>query len=58
VTSERVSSGVERLDTMLGGGYYRGANVLVTGLPSTAMTALGRCVNRSGLPARRAHHVR
>ena len=24
VTSERVGSGVKRLDTMLGGGYYRG----------------------------------
>ncbi|MEO6928934.1 MAG: ATPase domain-containing protein, partial [Casimicrobiaceae bacterium] len=28
VTNERVTSGVERLDTMLGGGYYRGATVL------------------------------
>jgi circadian clock protein KaiC len=41
VTSERVSSGVERLDTMLGGGYYRGANVLITGFPGTAKTTLG-----------------
>ena len=41
VTNERVSSGVKRLDTMLGGGYYRGANVLVTGSPGTAKTTLG-----------------
>ncbi len=41
VTNERVSSGVERLDTMLGGGYYRGASVLITGLPGTAKTTLG-----------------
>ncbi len=41
VTSERVSSGVERLDTMLGGGYYRGASVLITGAPGTAKTTLG-----------------
>ena len=40
VSKERVSSGVERLDTMLGGGYYRGATVLVTGLPGTAKTTL------------------
>jgi circadian clock protein KaiC len=31
---------VNRLDTMLGGGYYRGANVLITGLPGTAKTTL------------------
>jgi circadian clock protein KaiC len=40
VTNERVSSGVERLDTMLGGGYYRGANVLITGFSGTAKTTL------------------
>ena len=40
VTSERVGSGVARLDTMLGGGYYRGASVLITGFPGTAKTTL------------------
>lgn len=40
VSSERVSSGVDRLDTMLGGGYYRGASVLITGFPGTAKTTL------------------
>lgn len=40
VTNERVSSGVERLDTMLGGGYFRGAIVLITGFPGTAKTTL------------------
>ena len=40
VSNERVSSGVEPLDTMLGGGYYRGASVLITGLPGTAKTTL------------------
>lgn len=40
VGNERVSSGVERLDTMLGGGYYRGANVLITGFPGTAKSTL------------------
>ena len=40
VTNERVSSGIERLDTMLGGGYYRAANVLITGFSGTAKTTL------------------
>jgi circadian clock protein KaiC len=40
VSTERVSSGVARLDTMLGGGYYRGANILITGFPGTAKTTL------------------
>jgi circadian clock protein KaiC len=40
VTRERVSSGVKRLDTMLGGGYYRAATVLITGIPGTAKTTL------------------
>jgi circadian clock protein KaiC len=40
VSHERVSSGISRLDTMLGGGYYRAASVLVTGFPGTAKTTL------------------
>jgi circadian clock protein KaiC len=40
VSNERVSSGVERLDTMLGGGYYRAASVLITGFSGTAKTTL------------------
>jgi circadian clock protein KaiC len=40
VSSERVTSGVRRLDTMLGGGYYRGSSVLITGFPGTAKTTL------------------
>ncbi len=39
-TTERVESGAARLDTMLGGGYYRGSSVLVTGAPGTAKTTL------------------
>jgi circadian clock protein KaiC len=41
VSSERVPTGVDRLDEMLGGGYYRGSSVLVTGVPGTAKTTLG-----------------
>jgi circadian clock protein KaiC len=41
ISTERVSSGVERLDAMLSGGYYRGSSVLITGAPGTAKTSLG-----------------
>jgi circadian clock protein KaiC len=39
-STERVSTGVERLDTMLGGGYYKGSSVLITGVPGTTKTTL------------------
>jgi circadian clock protein KaiC len=38
--TQRVSSGIERLDTMLSGGYYRGSSVLITGAPGTAKSTL------------------
>lgn len=40
VSNERISSGIERLDTMLGGGYYHGASILITGFSGTAKTTL------------------
>ena len=39
-STERVSTGVERLDSMLSGGYYRGSSVLITGAPGTAKSSL------------------
>lgn len=36
----RVSTGVEQLDSMLDGGYYRGASVLITGYSGTGKTTL------------------
>jgi circadian clock protein KaiC len=39
-SNERVSTGIERLDTMLNGGYYRGSSVLITGAPGTSKTTL------------------
>ena len=39
-STERISSGIERLDTMLGGGYHRGSSVLISGSPGTAKTTL------------------
>jgi circadian clock protein KaiC len=44
VSSERVSSGIPRLDTMLGGeGFYRGSSVLVSGTAGTGKTSAAAC---------------
>lgn len=40
VSEAKISSGIPRLDTMLGGGYYRGSGILITGSPGTAKTTL------------------
>jgi circadian clock protein KaiC len=41
VSDERVSTGVPRLDTMLGGqGYYKGTTILLTGTAGTGKTSL------------------
>jgi circadian clock protein KaiC len=39
-SGERVSAGFERLDTMLGGGLFRGSSALITGVPGTSKTTL------------------
>ena len=40
VSTERVSSGVKGLDSMLGGGLFRGSSTLITGAPGTSKTTL------------------
>jgi circadian clock protein KaiC len=40
-SDERVSTGVDRLDHMLGGGVFRGSTTLVTGTAGTGKTSLG-----------------
>ncbi len=41
VSTERISTGIPRLDTMLGGqGYFRGSSILVSGTPGTGKTSL------------------
>jgi len=41
VSRERISSGIPRLDAMLGGkGYYRGSTVLISGTAGTGKTSL------------------
>ena len=51
VSTERISTGIERLDAMLGGkGYYRGSSVLVSGTAGTGKTQHGRRLCRCRLP--------
>jgi len=40
VSTERVSSGVPHLDSLLGSGYFRGSSVLISGAPGTAKSTL------------------
>lgn len=39
-STEKVSTGVDRLDAMLNGGYLRGSSILITGAPGTAKSTL------------------
>jgi circadian clock protein KaiC len=41
VSSDRISSGIPRLDAMLGGqGYFRGSSILVTGMAGTGKSSI------------------
>jgi circadian clock protein KaiC len=41
VTSQRISTGIPRLDTMLGGkGYFRGSSILISGTAGTGKTSI------------------
>ncbi len=41
--TNRVSSGIERLDLLLGGGYLCGSSILISGSPGTSKTSLAAC---------------
>ncbi len=57
-SNERIPTGVARLDNMLGGGYYRGSGVLITGVPGTAKTTLvAACTNTTCSRGERALYV-
>ena len=51
--SERVSSGVARLDAILDGGYIRGSSILLSGAPGTAKTSLAASLVAAGCAAGR-----
>lgn len=46
-STERMVTGVQRLDEMLGGGYFRGATVLISGEPGSGKTSLAAAVVRA-----------
>lgn len=47
----RLSSGIDRLDRMLAGGYRSGTTTLISGLPGTAKTTLGAAFLDAGCRA-------
>jgi circadian clock protein KaiC len=52
---ERISTGITRLDHMLGGGVYRGSSILVSGTAGTGKTSLG--ANLADAACRRGERV-
>ncbi len=47
-TNTRISSGVERLDTMMGGkGFFRGSSILVSGTAGTGKTSLAAAFTKA-----------
>jgi circadian clock protein KaiC len=56
VSSDRISSGIPRLDDMLGGrGFFRGSSILLTGTPGTGKTSVATCFAQAA--ARRGERV-
>ena len=47
VSSERVSTGISALDSMLDGkGFFRGSSILVSGTAGTGKTSMAKCLRR------------
>jgi circadian clock protein KaiC len=56
VSDERISTGIPRLDAMLGGqGFFRGRSILLTGTPGTGKTSVAACFAQAA--ARRGDRV-
>ncbi len=56
VSSERISSGIPRLDAMLSGrGFFRGSSILLTGTAGTGKTSVAACFAQAA--ARRGERV-
>jgi circadian clock protein KaiC len=57
-SAERVSSGIPQLDSMLGGGYFRGSTVLVSGTAGSGKTSVAaRLRARGALPVFRVRGI-
>jgi circadian clock protein KaiC len=56
ISSERIATGISRLDAMLGGrGFFRGSSILLTGTPGTGKTIVA--ANFAQAAARRGERV-
>jgi circadian clock protein KaiC len=56
VSNARISTGIPRLDAMLGGkGFFRGSSILLTGTPGTGKTSVAACFAEAA--ARRGDRV-
>jgi circadian clock protein KaiC len=56
VSSERIATGIPRLDAMLGGrGFFRGSSILLSGTPGTGKTIIAACFAEAA--ARRGERV-
>ncbi len=56
VSSERIATGIPRLDAMLSGrGFFRGSSILLTGTAGTGKTSVGACIAQAA--ARRGERV-
>ena len=56
VSTERIATGIPRLDVMLGGqGFFRGSSILLTGTPGTGKTIIA--ANFAAAAARRGERV-
>jgi circadian clock protein KaiC len=56
VSNQRISTGIPRLDAMLGGqGFFRGSSILLTGTPGTGKTSVAACFAQAA--ARRGERV-
>jgi circadian clock protein KaiC len=56
ISSERIATGIPRLDAMLGGrGFFRGSSILLTGTPGTGKTVVA--ANFAQAAARRGERV-
>ena len=57
-STERVSTGIARLDAMLRGGYFCGSSILISGTPGTAKSTLsGAFVEAAGQRGERALYL-